>query len=98
MPGMADPFQPELRPPRPYPGFLNAVGLCVVMLALILVFAGIAFALGKVLLFKPPQAVLLGVVNTLAIGIVLAWAFAPVKVGGVEWLLRRHYPARLSPR
>src|ERR1700736_533877 len=97
MPGMADLFQPELRPPRPYPGFLSAVGLCVAMLALIVVFASIAFALGKVLSFKPPQAVLLGVVNTLASGLVLAWGIRSSEAGWREVLPLRPFSAALLP-
>jgi membrane protease YdiL (CAAX protease family) len=97
MPGMADLFQPEIRPVRPYPGFLSAVGLCVAMLALIVVFAGIAFALGKVMLFKPSQAVVLGVVNTLAVGIVLAWGIRSSEAGWREVLPLRPFPSRLLP-
>ena len=66
--------------------FLSAVGLCVVMVALIVVFAGIAFALGKVLPFKAPPAVMLGVVNTLAVGIVLAWGVRSSEAGWREVL------------
>jgi uncharacterized protein len=95
MPGMADLFQPELRPLRPYPGFLSALGLCVVMLALIVVFAGIAFALGKVLPFKPPSAVVLGIVNTLAVGIVLAWGIRSTEAGWREVLPLRPFSAAL---
>src|SRR6266850_351104 len=107
MPGMADPFQPgpsaifplteTPRPSRPYPRFLSAVGLCVVMLALIVVFASIAFALGKVLPFKPPQAVLLGVVNTLATALVLAWGIRSSEAGWREVLPLRPFSTRLLP-
>jgi membrane protease YdiL (CAAX protease family) len=92
---MADSIVSELRPARPYPGFLSAFGLCVVMLALIVVFAGIGFALGKVLPIKPPQAVLLGVVNTLAVGIVLAWGIRSSEAGWREVLPLRPFSAAL---
>ena len=95
---MADSIVSELRPPRPYPGFLSALGLCVVMLGLIVVFAGIAFALGKVLPFKAQPAVLLGVVNTLAVGIVLAWGIRSSEAGWRESLpLRPFSIALLGP-
>lgn len=97
MPGMADSIVSELRPPRPYPGFLSAVGMCFVMVALIVVFAGIAFALGKVLPFKAPPAVVLGVVNTLAVGIVLAWGIRSSEAGWREVLPLRPFSAALLP-
>src|SRR6266478_3277607 len=75
------PLTESLRPPRPYPGFLSAVGLCVVMLALVVLFARIALALGKLLSFKPPQAMLLGAVNSLATGLVLVWGIRSSEVG-----------------
>ena len=91
------PLTETLQPPRPYPGFLSAVGLCVVMLGLIVVFAGIALALGKLLPFKPPQAVLLGAVNTLATGLVLAWGIRSSEAGWREVLPLRPFSTRLLP-
>src|ERR1700682_757952 len=97
MPGMADSIVAESRPPRPYPVFLSAIGLCVVMLALIVVFAGIGLALGKVLPFKAQPAVLLGVVNTLAVGIVLAWGIRSSEAGWREVLPLRPFSVVLLP-
>jgi membrane protease YdiL (CAAX protease family) len=94
---MADLFQPELRRPRPYPGFLSAAGLCLMVLALMVVFAGIAFGVGKLLPVKPPTAVMLAVVNTLAVGVVLVWGIHSSEAGWREVLPLRPFSTQLLP-